>query len=69
MPTGLRRYKQSGDMHHITFRCVRHPPILGTPEARDVFLALPERTRELYAMHVDACVPMPTHVHLLVSEP
>ena len=69
MPTGLRRYQQSGDLHHITFSCVRHRPILGTPEARDVFLALLERTRELYEMNVFGYVVMPTHVHMLVAEP
>jgi putative transposase len=69
MPTGLRRYQQSGDLHHITFSCVRHRPILGTTEARDVFLVLLERTREMYGMGVYGYVVMPTHVHMLVSEP
>jgi putative transposase len=69
MPTGLRRYQQGGGLHHITFSCVRHRPILGTAEARDVFLALLERTRELYEMRVYGYVVMPTHVHMLVGEP
>ena len=69
MPTGLRRFQESGDLHHITFSCVRHRPLLGTPEARDVFVALLERTRELYAMNVFGYVVMPTHVHMLVAEP
>jgi len=69
MPTGLKRYQQSGDLHFITFSCVRHRPILGTAEARDIFLELLERTRELYAMTIHGYVVMPTHVHLLVSEP
>ena len=69
MPTGLKRYQQTGDLHHITFSCVRHRPILGTPEARDEFLTLLERTRELYAMNVFGYVAMPTHVHLLAAEP
>ena len=69
MPTGLRRFQESGDLHHITFSCVRHRPILGTPEARDIFVALLERTRELYAMNVFGYVVMPTHVHMLVAEP
>jgi putative transposase len=59
MPTGLRRYQQAGDMHHITVSCVRHRPILGTPEARDTFVELLERTRELYAMHIFGYVVMP----------
>jgi putative transposase len=69
MPTGLRRYQEAGDLHHITFSCVRHRPILGTPEARDIFLEMLQRTRELYGMAVHGYVVMPTHVHILVSEP
>jgi putative transposase len=69
MPTGLRRYQESGELHHITFSCVRHRPILGTEEARDIFLGLLQRTREIYGMNVYGYVAMPTHVHLLVSEP
>ena len=69
MPTGLRRLQQNDDLHHITFSCVRHRPILGTPEARDIFLTLLERTRELYEMNVFAYVVMSSHVHMLVSEP
>jgi len=69
MPTGLKRYQQSGHLHHITFSCVRHRPLLDTQEARDLFLGLLEQTRELYEMNVDGYCVMPTHVHLLVGEP
>ena len=69
MPTGLKRYQQTGDLHLITFSCVRHRPILGTPEARGIFLEILERTREIYAMGIHGYVVMPTHVHLLVTEP
>jgi len=69
MPTGLKRYQQSGDLHHVTFSCIRHQPILGTVEARDVFVGLLERTREIYGMNVFGYVVMPTHVHMLVGEP
>ena len=34
-----------------------------------MFLALLERTREMYGMRVYGYVAMPTHVHLLVGEP
>jgi len=34
-----------------------------------VFLALLERTRELYGMSVLGYAVMPTHVHMLVGEP
>jgi putative transposase len=69
MPTGLKRYHEAGGLHFITFSCVRHRPILGTAEARDLFLELLEGTRELYGMDVFGYVVMPTHVHLLVTEP
>ncbi len=69
MPTGLKRYQESGQLHHITFSCARHRPILGTPEARDTLLTILERTREIDNMNVYGYVVMPTHVHLLVSEP
>jgi putative transposase len=69
MPTGLKRYQQAGDLHHITVSCFRHRRILETAEARDSFVELLERTRVLYAMHVFGYVVMPTHVHLLVGEP
>ena len=69
MPTGLRRYQQTGDLHFITFSCVRHRPILGTPEARDTSLRILEQTRLNYDFLIFAYVVMPTHVHLLVSEP
>ena len=69
MPSGLIRYQQTGDLHHITFSCVRHQPILGDPATRDIFLQLLESTRELYRMGIHGYVIMPTHVHLLVTEP
>jgi putative transposase len=69
MSSGLVRYQHTGDLHFITFSCFRHRPILGTPEARDLFLTLLERTRELYDFHILGYVVMPDHVHLLVSEP
>jgi putative transposase len=69
MPTGLKRYQQTGDLHHITVSCFRHRRILETAEARDMFVELLERTRALYDLHVFGYVIMPTHVHLLVGEP
>ncbi len=69
MSSGLVRYQSNGDLHFITFSCVRHRPILGIPEARDSFLTILERTRVKYRFHVLGYVVMPDHVHLLVSEP
>jgi putative transposase len=69
MSSGLVRYQKNGDLHLITFSCVRHRPILGTPVARDIFLQILEETRTRYKFHVLGYVVMPEHVHLLVSEP
>lgn len=69
MSSGLKRYHNTGDLHFITFSCVRHRPILGTPQARDTFLEFLEQTRSKYAFHILAYVVMPDHVHLLVTEP
>jgi putative transposase len=69
MSSGLVRYQTNGDFHHITFSCVRHRPILGTPSARDTFLQILEQTRQKDLFEVRAYVVMPEHVHLLLSEP
>ena len=69
MPTGLKRFQNTGDLHFITFSCVRHRPILGTPQARDAFLTILEQTRSKYRFQVIGYVVMPDHVHLLLSEP
>ncbi len=69
MPTGLRRYQQSGHRHAINFNCFRKRGILDTAEARDTFLKIFEETREKYRFEVVGYVVMPTHVHVLVSEP
>jgi putative transposase len=69
MPIGLARYQETGQLHFLTFSCVRRRPILGSGEARDIFTNLLERSRELYGMDVHGYVVMPEHVHLLVAEP
>jgi putative transposase len=69
MPDGLVRVQQTGLPHFVTFSCVRHRPLLGTAEARDIFCELLEHTRLGYEMEVLAYVVMPNHVHLIVHEP
>ena len=69
MPIGLRRYHQTGDLHAINVNCFRKRPILDTPEPRDTFLNILEETRHKYEFQVLGYVVMPTHIHLLVSEP
>ena len=69
MPTGLKRFQQTGDLHFITFSCFRHRQILGTPEARNTFQAILEQTRLKYCFNILGYVIMPDHAHILVSEP
>jgi putative transposase len=56
-------------LHFVTFSCYRRAPLLGTPEAREVFEQVLERTRQWYGFYASGYVVMPEHVHLLVSEP
>jgi putative transposase len=69
MPTGLRRYHQTGDLHAINVNCFRKRALFNTPEPRDNFLSILEETRRKYLFQVIGYVVMPTHVHLLISEP
>ena len=68
MPTGLRRYQQTGHLHFVTFSCYQRQPLL-TPEMRDKFAAALEATRRSYRFFMVGYVVMPEHVHLLVGEP
>jgi putative transposase len=69
MPWGLHRFQEAKCLHFVTFSCYRRAPLLGTPQARDVFEKVLEQTRQWYGFYVSAYVVMPEHVHLLVSEP
>ena len=69
MPTGLRRYQQSGDLHFVTFSCHRRLAYLGSASARELFERSFEAIRIRYQFFVTGYVVMPEHVHLLVSEP
>ena len=63
-----RRYGQ-GDLHFITFSCLRRRPLLGTASARDCFIRILGEVRARYAFRLIGYVVMPEHVHLLMSEP
>jgi putative transposase len=69
MPTGLRRFHRTGDLHAINVNCFRKRTIFDTAEPRDTFLNILEETRRRYLFHVVAYAVMPTHIHLLISEP
>jgi putative transposase len=69
MSLGLIRYQRTGDLHFITFSCARKRNLLGTLEARNLFVEILEQTRQKYLFHINGYVVMPNHVHLLISEP
>ncbi len=69
MPTGLRRFHKTRQMHFITFSCYRRQPKLGKPHARNIFEQSLGRTQRAYGFCVVGYVVMPEHVHLLVTEP
>jgi len=69
MPTGLKRYQQTGDFHFVTFSCHQRLPFLSNPHARDVFEEVLEATQHKHHFWINAYVVMPEHVHMLVNEP
>ena len=69
VPSQLRRYQQTEDLHFITFSCYLRQPKLRTPSARAVFERSLEQTRQKYRLCVLGYVVMTEHVHLLLSEP
>ena len=69
MPIGLKRHYGRGDLHFVTFSCYRRLPLLGTAEARSVFVRVLGQMRERYGFRLVGYVVMPEHVHLLLSEP
>lgn len=69
MPDGLARYQHTRNLHHISFSCYHHQPLLSSPHARDLVVRTLERVRRWYGFYINAYVVMPDHVHLLISEP
>jgi putative transposase len=81
---GLKRYYGHCDFHYITSSCFRRRPLLGSPEARDLFLYIFDpgfpasagvavagvgTSSRRYIFDATAYVVMPEHFHLLISEP
>jgi len=69
MPWSLTPFQEARCLHLITFSCQHRDPLLGTPQSRDIFLEILERTRTWYDFFITGYVVMPEHVHLLISEP
>jgi len=69
MPSRLKRYQQTGQLHYVTFTCYRRVKHLETDSARDTFAQILERVRRWYRLQIIGYVVMPEHVHMLMSEP
>jgi putative transposase len=69
MPSGLRRFQQTRQLHFVTFSCYHRLAYLGDAVSRDLFESALERIRKRYEWAVSGYVVMPEHVHLLVNEP
>jgi len=69
MPSHLRRFQQSGQIHFVTFGCYHRRPLLLKAGNRRIFEEALERARRTYGLVVYGYVVMPDHVHILLSEP
>jgi putative transposase len=69
MPTGLKRFQQTNQLHFITFSCYKRQPLLHTEEAKDTLQQILEQTRKQQDLRIAGYVLMPEHVHLLTNEP
>ncbi|MHB1935187.1 MAG: REP-associated tyrosine transposase [Acidobacteriaceae bacterium] len=69
MPSGLKRFQESGQTHFVTFCCYRRRELFAAASAKRTFEAAPERVRQSFRLCVYGYVVMPEHVHLLLSEP
>jgi REP-associated tyrosine transposase len=69
MPSGLRRFQQSGQSHFLTFSCYHRQTYFASPHICDLFVQCLEDMRRRFALCVYGYVVMPEHVHLLVNEP
>ena len=69
MPSGLRRYHDTGHSHFVTFSCYQRRPLLEPSRACNVLLHALEEMRKKFDMRIYGFVFMPEHVHLLLGEP
>ncbi len=69
VPTGLKRFQHSRQLHFLTFSCYQRRQYFDSPRAREAFERTLEAVRQRYCFYVAGYVVMPEHVHLLVTEP
>ncbi|MGA9527700.1 MAG: transposase [Terriglobales bacterium] len=69
MPSGLKRFQETGHSHFVTFSCYHRRPLFTAASAKRIFELALERVRRSFGLCVYAYVVMPEHVHFLLSEP
>ena len=69
MPSQLKRFYETADLHFVTFSCYHRQPNLSLALNRDLFLSVIEQVRLRYRFDIIGYVVMPEHVHLLLSKP
>jgi putative transposase len=52
MPSRLKRYQQTRQLHYVTFTCYHRQEYLGSGCARDVFEQTLERVRRWYDFYI-----------------
>ena len=69
MPWGLKRYRETGQLHFLTFGSYKRRPNFANAPSWTTFGASLGRVRQHYGLCVYGYVVMPEHVHMLVNEP
>jgi putative transposase len=69
MPSGLKRFQESGQSHFITFSCYHRRPMFAVPASRQIFELALESARLSFNLCGYDYTGMPEHIHLLLSEP
>ena len=64
MPGRLKRIYGFRDLHFITCSCYRRRQLLGTKQARDLFLRIFEQVRRKHKFEVVGYVVMLEHFHI-----
>ncbi|MBX3323872.1 MAG: transposase [Phycisphaeraceae bacterium] len=65
----MTRREVPGGVRFITFSCERRLPLLGSPDARDLFARSLREARDRLSFKLLAWVAMPEHTHLLLIPP
>jgi len=69
MPKGQKQVYGKGELHFATCNFFRRQPKMALEKHRDLFVQLLEEVRVKFRFNVVGYVAMPTHFHLLMSEP